>query len=457
MKITPILTRLIVEEQSRFQILYDKLVAPNKKNKEGKPKKGVMDFEVLKNIIFADPTTRYPENFDIEGASVNDMENVKVGKYTQWLLKNYVNPELNDDEKDFQFGTLEFNRAISRSRSLFLEDLYKTTDDLKTFEKVKQYLPQDQRDINKFTIRSLFETLENFELPEKYKQKQEKNIAKKSREGFNHAGSEIIFSDDKWTVVKIEDKGQLGKDAAIYFGGYQDSSNNETRWCTSAPGLTYFEGYIKDGPLYVVLPNDDKGEVGNRTGLPKERYQFHFPSSQFMDRTDKQINLVEFLNYNPELKGIFKPEFAKGLTYREGFNVEINYPDSIAGKYVTLYGFEELFTSLPDNIVSLTINNRSSNEKVSLDVPPSISRFKNLEILLMRNILKSLPNEIGELKELTFLSLPNNPELTTIPETVADLDNLTFINIQNSPNVKFPPRLAEKVSEGDEAGLYWVV
>jgi hypothetical protein len=461
MKITSILSKLIVEEQSRFQVLYDKLVAPSKKTKEGKPKKGLMTFDDLKQIIFADPTTRFPENFDIDGASIVDMEKVKVGKYTQWLLKNFVNPELNDEEKDYQFGTPEYIRSVARAREMFKEDLYKTTEDLTTFEKIKQHLPQDQRDINKFTIKSLFDTIDNFELPEKLKQKQEKNIVKKTRDGFNHAGGKIIHSGNDWTVIKIEDSGTVGKDAAIYYGGYQDSSNDETRWCTSAPGLTYFEGYLKGtsgqppGPLYVILPNDDKGEVGKRTGLPKERYQFHFPSSQFMDRTDRQINLVDYLN-GPmsEIKEIFRPEFARALTSGSGKSVEINYPQSTAAKYVALYGFEDLFETLPDDITELVMIN-SSNEEISLDIPPSIRRFKNLNLILLQKLVKSIPDEIGELQDLGYLGFPNNPNLTKLPESIANLNNLVFVNLRNSPNVKMSPKLLEILYE-DNDGMWMV-
>ena len=176
----------------------------------------------------------------------------------------------------------------------------------------------------------------------------EKKEAKKSRQGFNHAGGEIIYEGPTWTMIKISDQGQVGKDAAIWYGGFHEYDLGETRWCTSSPGLTYFNGYIKDGPLYVVFPNDDKGQVGKKTGLPVERYQFHFPSSQFMDRHDKQLNLVELLN-GPmsELKEFFKPEFAKGLVTKGGDKVEINYPNDSAGKFVALYGFDELFDSMP--------------------------------------------------------------------------------------------------------------
>ena len=88
MRTTNILNRLIVED-SRFQVLYNKLVKPKKK--KGKVKPGLMDFEIFKTIILADPTTKVPEGEDIDTLSVEAMENVKIGKYSQWVLKNYFN------------------------------------------------------------------------------------------------------------------------------------------------------------------------------------------------------------------------------------------------------------------------------------------------------------------------------------------------------------------------------
>ena len=99
MKFTSILTNLILEN-SRFQVLLDKFVKPvikptetPQKGVKGKKPKGLMDFETLKAIIFADPTTKIPEgmDIDIDSATETNMDNVKVGKFTQWLIKNFVN------------------------------------------------------------------------------------------------------------------------------------------------------------------------------------------------------------------------------------------------------------------------------------------------------------------------------------------------------------------------------
>ena len=455
MKITSLLSNLIVE-QSRFQVLYDKMVKPQGTPEPGERKpKGLMDFETLKAIILADPTTRVPEGKDIDTLTLKDMESVKVGSYTQWLLKNFIKPNVEVSSGITDPNSPAVKSAIKEYQRLFLEDLYKVTDDLRKFERAKPYLPQNQRDINKFTINSLFETLKDFQIPEKKKADIEKKEAKKSREGFNHAGGEIIFEGSDWTVIRISDQGAIGKDAAIYYGGFHEHDKGESRWCTSSPGLTYFNGYIKDGPLYVIFPNDDKGQVGQKTGLPKERYQFHFPSNQYMDRDDRQINLVDTLNGNmSELKEIFKPEFAKGLVTKGGDKVEINYPDSSAGKFVALYGFDDLFESLPDNIQHLLINNKSK-EDIALVVPESIGRFKSLQALLLQNIVKSIPDNVGELKNLNFIALPDNKELVDIPESIADLPNLAFVNLKGSPKVKIPAKLKEKLSD-EGSGFYYV-
>jgi Leucine-rich repeat (LRR) protein len=452
MRFTQLLTNLILE-QSRFQVLYDKMVkpAPGREGDARKPK-GLMDFETLKAIILADPTTRVPQGKDIDELSVEDMENVKVGKYTQWMLKNFVVPTFTDERAGVEKGTTEYSRMMSEYQRLFMEDLHKMTDDLKKYERFKNQLPQDKRDINKISADQLFDLVKDFKLEKTKASKEEKEQAKTS---YQYPGSEIMYRGSDWTLIKIEDKGEIGKGAAIFFGGYQDGDNGESRWCTSAPGLSYFNTYIKDGPLYVVLPNDDKGQVGKRTGLPVERYQFHFPSNQFMDRHDRTVSLVELLNGKmSELKEFFKPEFAKGLVSKGGDKVEVNYPDSSAGKFVALYGFGELFESLPETIEHLIITNKSK-ENIALDVPESITRFQNLDALLLSNIVRTLPDNLGDLKKLKFLNLANNKELVSLPESIKEIPNLAFINLKNvNPNVQMPQGLKDALSDEGEGFFY---
>ena len=480
MKITSLLRKLIVES-SRFEVLYNQNVKPQEKGDAtiGKKPEGTMSFETLKQFIFTDPTTRVPEGFDKEDATPKDMEKVHVGKYTNWLIDNFKKPKdrdfTYDGEKDPK--NPEYKKALKEFHGRFLEDLYKQTERLEFYDKAKQYLPQEKRQINQLGVRDLFDIFSNFQMPEKKKKEQEKKEAKKTREGFNHAGGEVIYQGPTWTVIKISDKGTTGKDAAIYYGGYKDHRGGESDWCTSSPGLNYFDTYIKDGPLYVVFPNDDKGQVGTRTQLPKERYQFHFPSNQFMDRDDHQIDLVQSLNGEgkinmSELKELFKPEFAIGLTSNDKTQVSITYSDSsygssgAAGKFIALYGFEELFSSLPkQNVRNILIKNTSSTQ-FSYPLPESIGQFTELESIMIQNCISSVPSSIANCKNLMFISLPDNKNLKSIPESIKNLD-LSFVNVKGcAPELvsgqTIPKELLDKLMDAgltkpSEKGFYYMV
>ena len=448
MKFTNILKNIILED-SRFTLLYDKLVDKGGK----KPQEGKIPFDILKTIIFADPTTRAPQSLlqNIETLTPEQMEIVKVGKYTQWLLKNFLKPTF---EGEVEVGSPQYKRMTKEYKDRFLEDLYKVTDDLKKFERFKGQLPQESRDIAKLTPDSLFGLVKDFKLEKTKGSKQEKEEAKLS---YQYPGSTVAFRGPNWTVVKIEDQSELGKNAACFFGGYHEADMGETRWCTSSPGLNYFDSHIKQGPLYVILPNN-ADNLGQKTGLPQERYQWHFQSNQYMDREDRRVNIIEMLQGKlSELREFFKPEFARGLTKQNDKRLDINNDDSsAAGKFIQIYGYKELFDTLPDDMTQIIINNQKNNN-IAFDIPESIGRFDKLQSLLLGGIVKSVPNSICNLKELLLLSLPNNPQLTTLPVCIKDLPMLGFVNI-NGSNVTIPEELKDVLElEGDKEGYYFVI
>jgi Leucine-rich repeat (LRR) protein len=78
-----------------------------------------------------------------------------------------------------------------------------------------------------------------------------------------------------------------------------------------------------------------------------------------------------------------------------------------------------------------------------------LKRFKNLKILHIEGLLNELPDEIGELRNLEFISVPNNPNLTKISEKIAQLPNLQVLNLRNSPKAQLPPAVQEKVDSGE--------
>ena len=435
MKFTSLLKSVILE-QSRFEVLFNALTKPSK-DKEGIKSKPKLTKQEFIQLVTADPTTRL-NNIDVETADSKELEKVKAGKYVQWIIRNYLTPKT-----ERQLGDNGYDKEVKQVKSTFMEDLYKVTDDLKKFDRFKGKLPSEARDINKLTPDLLYDAVKDFDLTLATTTKTERKTAPV------HPGGKLMYDGDKWKVIEIKDKGAVGKEAACFYGG----NNQETRWCTSAPGASWFERYIKDGPLYVIFnPNDT--DISPTTGLPKNRYQFHFPSNQFMDKDDRQQDLVQLLN-GPmaELKDFFKPEFAKGLTVGGEKLVIDSFSHGAIGKFIALYGLDDLIGSLPDTLKEFQIQNRDNKSDVLVKIPEEIGRFKDLNMILLDNCVDSIPNSVCTLPKLRFLALINNPILKTIPECVADLPNLYFLNLKGSENVQVPQSIQDKGS--DMGGGMW--
>jgi len=425
MKFTSLLKSVILE-QTKFEVLFGKNVKPSV-DKQGNKQKPKLTKKEYIELVKADPTTRL-NNVDIDTANSEDLFKIKAGSYVEWLIKNYLNPKT-----ERQYGDNGYEKEVQNAKETFMEDLYKVTDDLKKFERFKGRLPEKQRDINKLTADDLYNAVKDFDLTLASTTKAERKTAEV------YPGSKLVYDGKNWRVIEINDKGAIGKEAACFYGG----QNQETRWCTSAPGLSYFERYIKDGPLYVIFnPNDSN--IAPKTGLPINRYQFHFPSNQFMDKDDRQQDLVALLN-GPmnELKNFFKPEFAKGLTVGGEKLVIDSFSHGAIGKFIALYGLDDLIGNLPATLKEFQIQNRDQKD-LTINIPEEIGRFKDLNMILLDNCISSIPDSICTLPKLRFLALINNPKLTTIPDCIADLPNLYFLNLKGSPNVEVPQSIKDK-------------
>lgn len=438
MKFTKILKNIILENaKNKYLINLEKLTKPTK-DKEGKKVKPIMSKEVFDVLVQGDPTTRL-NNVDLSSANQNELENVKAGSYVIWLVKQYLKPKT-----ERQPGDNGYEREFRQMQDLFIEDLYKVTDDLKKFERFKTRLPEGKRDINNISSpQELYDLVKDFSLEKTKATKDEKKVA---AETYDYPGGQVDFRGNDWTVVKISDQGQLGKGAACFYGGnHLDVGKGETRWCTSSPGYNWFERYIKDGPLYVVIPNNWTGKRGESSGLPATRYQFHFPSNQFMDPSDHSVDLVSLLaGPMSELKDYFKPEFARGLTSSDSKKFSIDsFTHGATGKFIALYGLEDLLSNLPDSIEEFQIQNRDNNDLI-INIPEDIGRFKNLNMIMLENCIEQIPDSICELPNLRFLALINNKKLKSIPDCINNLPKLLFLNLKGSPNVKVPQGIMDR-------------
>jgi hypothetical protein len=435
MKFTPLLKSIILE-QSRFEVLYDAETQPSV-DKQGKKQKPRLTKQELNALVQGDPTTRL-NDVDLENMSKDDYKKLKAGKYVNWLIKQYLTLKT-----ERQPGENGYDRELANVKATFMEDLYKVTDDLKKFERFKSKI-KGEKDINKLTADQLYDAVKDFDLTLATTTKSERKSAEV------HPGSKMVYNGPNWRVIEIEDKGPVGKEAACFYGG----NNQETRWCTSTPGTDqWFNRYIKDGPLYVLFnPNDT--DVSATTGLPKNRYQFHFPSNQFMDKDDRQQDLVQLLT-GPmkELKDFFKPEFAKGLTVGGEKLVIDSFTHGAVGKFIALYGLDDLIGNLPPTLKEFQIQNKDNKSDIIINIPEEIGRFKDLNMIMLDNCVASIPDSVCKLQKLKFLALINNQKLTSIPECVSNLPSLLFLNLKGSPNVEVPNAIKEKGT--DMGGGMW--
>ena len=124
------------------------------------------------------------------------------------------------------------------------------------------------------------------------------------------------------------------------------------------------------------------------------------------------------------------------------------------GKFIALYGLDDLIGSLPESLKEFQIQNRGNNNAdVTITIPEEIGRFKDLNMILLDNCITSIPESICTLPKLRFLALINNPGLRTIPDCIADLPNLYFLNLKGSTNVEVPEAIKAKGT--DMGGGMW--
>ena len=405
---TDILTRLILE-QSREEVLLKKFTEPRKKKK--KTLKPVMDKTTFYQLVKADPTTRVAED--------NDQTEVKkVGAYTQWIIKKYMELQQEAD-KEYAYGSPDWGVALERLQATFMEDLYKVTEDLQKFDRFKSQIPQEKRDINRITSTDeLYELTKQFSLEQATTTKAERVLK----------DAEMVYDGPNWEILVPKTK-----EASCHYGA-------NTRWCTAGSGNNYFEHYSKDGPLYIITNKKDH----------TDKYQFHFESNQFMDKEDRSITLSTFLNERPDLKEFFKEMFKRFLDkdQQHGKRVQVRYPNDNVSKYIGIYGFDEFMDSLPQDMIRFDFESGggygNQDKLAARPLPEKFTTFQDLQILHIEGLVNEIPESISNLKKLKFLSLAKNPDLKSLPDSLADLENLEVINIKDSPNVEIGPRLQEK-------------
>lgn len=224
----------------------------------------------------------------------------KNKQYVQWLMKQLLKLDFWDETR----------------KRFVREDLEKIQADLKVFDKIKQRLPADQRDINRLTPEQLFEIVEPYRAEEELQsnREQEKQIKAQT----------IRLLDTEQYLVLIPKT----KEAAQYYG-------KGTRWCTAGENYNYFDQYNRQGPLFIVIVKSKPGQTFDEFAREQfiaankespqayeiwlekyrkylmnsynaerggEKYQIHFESGQVMNAQDHGVSLVELGKKHPAVQ-----------------------------------------------------------------------------------------------------------------------------------------------------------
>jgi hypothetical protein len=191
-------------------------------------------------------------NFVFSEIEAADPSKAKI--FTPWLAREYAK------------GNIQRLEDIPAKLTPFLGDY-------EVYKRKKDF-PTEYKDLMRLTAPQFYQFMTEFEPPED--EQVDKGLA------------EEIYRDSSVRVIHPKDQ-----TAACYYG-------QGTQWCTaSTRGSNYFDHYNRQGSMYILLPTQPKYEG--------EKYQLHFSSSQFMDETDEQVDLLNLLRVRfPALEDLFK-------------------------------------------------------------------------------------------------------------------------------------------------------
>ena len=174
---------------------------------------------------------------------------------------------------------------------------------------------------------------------------------------------EFLYDDKIWLVVSPN-----SYEASCYWG-------HGTSWCTAyKDSRSYYDNYTSDGPLYI--------NINKKTG---EKYQFHFPSSSFKDKSDSDIsgdgNIFSIIKATKGLIDRYKEILPKEefLCLNVGIN-QVLYENDYFSVVTTRLGSNnevlnngdtEMFESMPMTIISKDNNENMVREKYM----PGFSNF----------------------------------------------------------------------------------
>lgn len=326
-----------------------------------------------------------------------------VGKYGKWLLGLYKK------DNPLNYSTDDEGNTIT--------DLLATYD---KFKNDRNY--QIEKDINKFKsfkdLNNAINSVSSTEL----------SARQKERELRTSKDYKVVYKDKDWTIyVPLSYAGSctLGKG---------------TSWCTAySEDDGYYNKYTKQGPLYILINNNDKSE----------KYQFHFESEQFMDKDDHDIDLHSFIDKYPEVGKFFN--LSNTVIFNGSFGDD--------SKWETTLDFATNLI-IDNNVTEIDDHEFDNMNFISVEMADSVVKIgdcafqfnKNLEHIKLSNSLKSIgyaaffscglksikiPSSVEYIDEEAFASC-DSLELASLPDSITIITTSMFYDCSSLNSIKLP-------------------
>lgn len=266
------------------------------------------------------------------------------------------------------------------------------------------------------------------------------------------------LSDDEMSVLRMYRNKRVGDNPIKELGGEQETE----MWLEmNSPKLTpiQYKNLTKElKKKYIALGQSLNKEQIESSEPEVIKYYLSKRMDSIVNSKVSNLSQEDIVLLNlPTMRKVkedLKPRFMETLMSDSTANtIDIDYPKSDAAKFIVLFGFDEFFNSLPETLSHLIVKN-SSSDSLALDLPSSIGRFKNLEGMVFTNLIRTLPETIGELQNLTFLSLQDNPNLVSLPDSVLRMGKLSFVNVSGTTNTKLPKGFENEFVKSTVGGLW---
>lgn len=333
-----------------------------------------------------------------------------AGTYARWIL-NLANKGMLDNPghvKDI------LRRFDDNRKNLKEKDIMR----FKSMDELEAYLNNDD---------SYKDLTHRQEVRGRQKDRRDVDLSKEAR---------IVYEDDDWTVWVPETYA-----ASCKLG-------QGTKWCTaSTESSEYFDRYSKDGNLYILISKKD----------PKEKYQFHLESYQYMDINDINIDIVEFLVKYPGLLTFFGYSLKDGIMYENekcevimGVTDEfrdkatsVTIPDSV--RYIDPDAITACFNlvsiKFPPHIIEIGTGAFWGCESLkSVEISSPELRFIGNSAFAECNGIEEVRIETGNrsyIESQAFFGLPNL-KTVDLGEGVTDIYDCAFEGCTNLKDVHLP-------------------